>query len=185
MQRKSIYLNTQRLVLRPLRPDDARAIATLAGDWDVARMTDRIPYPYTHSQAMSWIDDLPETEQVFAIDLAGQLIGLCGLMQRSGQEAEIGYWIGKPWWEHGYAFEAAQALVRHAFKTLKFSELTCCHYIDNPRSQRVIEKLGFEKSCNCTSWCDARRRDVQAIRYTLKKPRRSLLTWTGLRKSAA
>ncbi len=162
---------SRRLTLRPLVASDARQIACLAGDWDVARMTDRIPYPYREADAMAWISGLPTSEQVFAIEFGSTLIGLCGVMNRAPGVAEIGYWLGKPWWGRGFATEATSTLLRYCFKHLKMQRLTCCHYVDNSASERVIKKLGFEKTGTCEAWCQARRRNVQAIQYELKRPR--------------
>ena len=171
----SKFKGNRRLQLRPLVDSDANQIAELAGDWDVARMTDRIPYPYTKSDADYWISGLPDNEEVFAIDLEDRLIGLCGLMIREDRVADIGYWLGKPWWGQGYATEAIQILIQYGFKHRKLRLLTCCHFIDNPASERVIEKLGFKKSGDCEAWCEARRGNVQAVHYEMKRPRLAFL----------
>lgn len=184
MRALSHIFRSKRLNLRTLRESDAAQIASLAGDWDVARMTDRIPYPYSETDAMQWIDALPDNEQVFAIEHQGTLIGLCGVMKRTPGEAEIGYWIGKPWWGQGFATEAATGLVRYCFRNLSMARLTCCHYVDNPASAKVIEKLGFVKTGECLSWSDARRRDVRAIRYQLQRPRFVFL-WRPVRRRRA
>jgi len=182
---KPTVQKSKRLVLRPLTKCDAPQIALLAGDWEVARMTDRIPYPYQEHDAMEWIDGLPPEEHVFAVDLDGTLIGLCGLREREQGAAEIGYWIGKPWWGAGYATEATTALLNYCFKERKIARLVCCHYFDNPASARVIEKLGFEKTGECRAWCQARRQDIPAVTYQLKRPRFGSLWRTALRRRAA
>lgn len=184
MRAKANSQKRKRLQLRALVKGDAPQIALLAGEWDVASMTDRIPYPYLEQDALEWIDDLPPGEEVFAIDLDGTLIGLCGVMERSSGEAEIGYWIGKPWWGAGYATEATTSLLNHCFKVRKFARITCCHYIDNPASARVIAKLGFEKTGERSAWCQARRKDVRAVTYELKRPRLAFL-WRPVRRSRA
>jgi RimJ/RimL family protein N-acetyltransferase len=84
--------------------------------------------------------------------------------------AEIGYWIGKPWWGRGFATEAAQALVRHCFATVGIERLTCCHFVDNPASARVIRKLGFRLVGPCTAWCEARGADVETLLYERRRP---------------
>ena len=164
-------IRTRRLVLRPLTPEDTSRIAELGGDWNVASMTSRMPYPYTLNAARQWLDDQADGEYVRGIELDGALIGVCGYMPAGDDAAEIGYWIGKDYWGAGYATEAAQAIVDHAFKAGKFQALTCAHFHDNPASARVIEKLGFEKLGPCRCWCEARRHDVEAVRYRL--PRQS------------
>ncbi|MCL1988807.1 MAG: GNAT family N-acetyltransferase [Firmicutes bacterium] len=57
--------------------------------------------------------------------------------------AEIGYVIAKDYWNNGFATEATQAAINYAFNVLNFQALTCCHFIENRQSQRVIEKCGF------------------------------------------
>lgn len=165
-------LHSERLVLRPLDDGDIARIALLAGDWDVASMTARIPYPYTVADARHWLDGLEPGEVVRVVERAGELIGLTGYVpnEKDGS-AEIGYWIGKPYWGWGYATEAAGALIAHCFSRLRFERLTCCHFADNAASARVIAKLGFQVTGSCSCWCEARRRDAEAVRYELARPR--------------
>lgn len=166
-------LRTARLALRPLGHGDVARIAVLAGDWDVASMTARVPYPYTEADARHWLDFLEPGEVVRGIECDGELIGLTGYApEDNGRSAEIGYWIGKPHWGHGYATEAAGALIAHCFSRQRFERLTCCHFADNAASARVIAKLGFRSTGSCRCWCEARRREAEAIRYELARPLR-------------
>lgn len=165
-------IRTERLVLRSLEDRDITVIARLAGDWDVASMTARVPYPYTQDDARQWLDHLEPGEVVYAIDREGEMIGLTGFLpSEDGASAEIGYWIGKPFWGHGYATEAATALIRRCFAQTNFTHLTCCHFTDNPASGRVVEKLGFALAGSCSCWCEARRREAPALHYVMHKPR--------------
>src|SRR5690606_33820144 len=127
-------LRTRRLLLRDLTPRDARRIAMLASDWDVARMTGRIPHPYSEQLAYEWINDLAEGEFVQGIVHQNALIGICGYMPEGEGSAEIGYWIGKPWWGRGYATEAVGALIDYCFSVAGFERVTCGHFVDNPAS---------------------------------------------------
>jgi len=163
-------IKTRRLVLRALEDSDAAAFALLAGDWDIARMTARIPYPYSEELAREWMEQIGPEEFVRAVVHKGALIGAVGYVANSDGSAEIGYWIGKPWWGQGFATEAARGLVRHCFTTETFKQLTCCHFIDNPASERIIHKLGFRLSDVCTAWCDARQSEVPTRSYTLDRP---------------
>ncbi|MGD9671048.1 MAG: GNAT family N-acetyltransferase [Hyphomicrobiaceae bacterium] len=173
LRRKSTeggLIRTARLVLRPLREDDLFDIARLAGDWAIASMTARIPYPYTPDDARQWLYGLEEGEFVRAMTMAdeGQLLGITGyLPSEEGRVAEIGYWVGKPYWGRGIATEAAHALVEHCFARAGFEKLTCCHFADNPGSARVIEKLGFKSTGSCSCWCEARRIEAPAEHYEL------------------
>ena len=102
-------LKTERLVLRPTQMADAATITALASEFDVARMTARMPHPYAIGDARAWIGQMAESgETVFAITLTGQLIGCAGYTPLDGKRAEIGYWLGKPWWGQGFATEAAR-----------------------------------------------------------------------------
>ncbi len=163
-------LHTRRLKLRPLTTEDAARIAALAGDWDVARMTSRVPYPYSPMGAKHWIDDLTEGEVVRGIEYKGDLIGLCGYLPAGDGSAEIGYWIGKPWWGQGFATEAARALIAYCFGKAGLKRLTCCHFVDNRASARVIAKLGFELVGPCRAWCEARQAEIDTLRYERRRP---------------
>lgn len=163
-------IKTRRLVLRELDDSDAPELARLAGDWDIARMTARIPYPYSEELAREWMATLSPGEFVRAVTLDGALIGAVGYVPNDDRSAEIGYWIGRPWWGHGYASEAARALVRHCFTTGGFKRLTCCHFDDNHASARVIRKLGFRPSGSNAAWCDARQAEFPAQCYELDRP---------------
>jgi len=173
-------IKTSRLMLRPLTGADAPRIAVLAGDWDIASMTARIPYPYSERLAQQWIDDLAQGEVVRGIVHEGELIGVTGYLPDAEGTAEVGYWIGKPWWGKGFATEAAEAMIRHCFGASRVARVTCSHFIDNPASQRVITKLGFRLVGPARAYCDARRRDVATLRYERLRPRR--FSW--LRRAA-
>jgi RimJ/RimL family protein N-acetyltransferase len=168
---------TKRLILRELDTGDARPISALAGDWDVARMTARIPFPYSEPLAHHWMRGIEPGEYVRGVELDGTLIGAVGYMPQADGSAEIGYWIGKPWWGRGFATEAARALVRYCFGTARIDRLTCCHFVDNPASKRVIDKLGFRLIGPCTAWCEARGSEVATIRYERRRPVLARLLW--------
>lgn len=164
-------MKTERLILRPLELADASRLVELAGDWDVARQTARIPHPYSLVAADQWISSLAHDEVVFAIDHDGAMIGACGYVLGTDETAEIGYWIGKPYWGRGFATEAARALVEHCFHEKGLKRLDCCHFEDNLTSRRVIEKLGFKALGPCTAWCEARGVEVPTRRYEQKRSR--------------
>jgi RimJ/RimL family protein N-acetyltransferase len=162
-------MRTERLRLRTLAPRDTARIAALAGDWDVARMTARIPYPYSVELADEWIGGLAEGEFVRGIERGGALIGVCGYMPDDSGSAEIGYWIGKPWWGQGFATEAARALIAHCFAVAGFERVTCGHFVDNPASGKVIAKLGFRFIGIDQLWCEARQSEVETLRYERRR----------------
>ncbi len=138
-------LQTDRLTLRPFRLEDAAAVASHCNDWDVARMTTRIPHPYGVADATEWIEGHASepAELRFCIEVAGTLAGAIRLVDREDDVYEIGYWVGRPFWGQGYATEAARAVVRFAFFELGAVRLTSGHMLENPASGRVLEKCGL------------------------------------------
>ncbi len=163
-------LKSQRLTYRTLDYSDAARITELAGDWDVARMTARIPFPYSLTQAHQWIGSLEDGEFVRVVELDRKLIGAVGYNPNSDGSLEIGYWIGRPWWGLGYATEAAGALVDHCFTEIGVARLTCCHFVDNLASARIIKKLKFQLIGPCSAWCEARGAECETLRYQRKRP---------------
>lgn len=172
-------MKTPRLTLRPVTPADAGRIAVLGGDWDVASMTGRIPYPYSEDAALHWVSGLADGEVVFGIDNDGELIGICGYSPTGDAIAELGYWIGKPYWGNGFATEAAEALMGHGFTKAGVKRFTCAHFLDNQASARVAEKLGFRATGECTGWCEARQQHLPILRYERRRP------WTKALKALA
>ena len=120
-------LETARLVLRPFRTADADEVQRLAGDRAVADTTLNVPHPYEDGMAEKWIsnhrDWFERREQaLFAITLRsdGTLIGTVGLrIHGEDQRAELGYWIGKPYWNQGFCTEAAGAIIGFGFEQLR------------------------------------------------------------------
>ncbi len=142
------HLATKRLTLRPFRLADAEAVERLAGDFDVAKMLDRVPFPYPKGEAEAWIASHEDGRRrgvhyPFAVDSDGELIGSVALDREADGRLHLGYWIGKPWWGKGYATEAARAALGFAFGELGQSAVKSGHYADNHASGRVMTKLGF------------------------------------------
>ena len=69
------------------------------------------------------------------------LFGL--VLRREHNRAELGYWIGVPYWNHGYATEAASTVLRYAFETMDLHRVYAFHFTTNPASGRVLEKIGM------------------------------------------
>jgi len=141
-------LQTARLILRPPRLQDAKAIAALANDLRIAQNTLRLPHPYTVADAETFIasTDKGVGEAAFIVTLrSGALIGVAGIA-KNGNAPELGYWVGVPFWGHGYATEAARAVIDDAFTELGCEVLQSGARISNPASRRVLEKCGFQ-------WC--------------------------------
>jgi RimJ/RimL family protein N-acetyltransferase len=139
-------LETDRLTLRAPRLDDVKAIAGFANDRRVAENTARVPHPYTLDDAERFIATAngQDGEAVFVISRDGDVIGACGIEPRAGGAAEIGYWLGAPFWGRGYATEALRAAIDYAFGDLGHTALQAGARVSNPASRRVLEKCGFQ-----------------------------------------
>ena len=142
-------LTTQRLKLRPFTLADATDVQRLAGDRLIASTTLRIPHPYTDGMAEQWIEthrrDFEEGKLVnFAITRSphGFLTGCIGLtIDKDHNNAELGYWIGKPYWNQGYATEAARRAIKYAFEVLDLNRVHASHFARNPQSGRVMQNI--------------------------------------------
>lgn len=140
-------LRTRRLVLRPFTMDDAPAVQQLAGAYEVALNTALIPHPYPDGAAEAWIarhqQDFDQKRIYhFALD-DGQLAGAMGLVMRDEGIAEIGYWVGVPFWNRGYASEAGLAVLRYGFEDLGLHRVYAGHFVRNASSGRVMQKIGM------------------------------------------
>ena len=144
-------LETERLILRPLQPGDAPPMAELAADFDVAAGTASLPHPYALADAEQFIARFQQAspdspDHVFALVAkdADRWLGVIGLHElRDYRRAEMGYWVGKPYWNQGYASEAARRLVRYGFEELDLNRIYAICYAPNVGSARVMRKAGM------------------------------------------
>jgi [ribosomal protein S5]-alanine N-acetyltransferase len=144
-------LKTERLILRPFTLDDALAVKQLAGDPAIADTTLNIPHPYADGMAESWIETHAKTFArgggvTYAITRRddGTLVGAIGLTcDQRHDRAEMGYWVGQPYWGQGYATEAARALLSYGFTELGLNKICANHFERNPASGRVMQKVGM------------------------------------------
>ena len=143
-----MFARTPRLLLRPGFPEDAPALASAIADKAIVMNLAVVPWPYSMRDAEAFLakprDPVLPSLLIFERGTgAPQLVGACGLARRPSGSVELGYWIARSHWGRGYATEACIALVDIA-RTLGLSSLEGSHFIDNPASARVLEKLGFE-----------------------------------------
>lgn len=171
-----MFARTPRLLLRPGFPEDAPALAAALADQGIARNLANVPWPYSMRDAEAFLasprDPVLPSLLIFERGKAApQLAGACGLGRRPSGSVELGYWIATPFWGQGYATEACSALVEIA-RVLGLPSLEGSHFIDNPASARVLEKLGFEAlGILAPRMCCARGEEVPArlMRLELKR----------------
>jgi ribosomal-protein-alanine N-acetyltransferase len=144
-------LRTTRLLLRSLEREDVPAMVRLAGAREISATTLNIPHPYAEVDALTFLGKANEDFRAgravsFAITIrpGREISGGIGLVLADAhQHAELGYWIGVPYWGKGYATEAASAVVEFGFGTLHLNRIFAHHFAGNTGSQRVLEKIGM------------------------------------------
>jgi RimJ/RimL family protein N-acetyltransferase len=167
------------VTLEPIAPHHAEDVQRLAAHPEVVATTN-LPEPYPVDGAAEWIEyvrprhDAGE-EFAFAIrNEADELVGVAGLVDVSDTTAELGFWIGKPYWNRGYATAAARQTVYFAFDEVGLRHVFARPLARNAPSRRVLEKLGFQFQQTEThehpKWTDADR----FARYILDRER-----WTA------
>ena len=144
-------MNTLRLLLRPWCENDADALYKYARDPDIGPRCGWMPHTSCEN-SLAVIRTVLARPGCWAVTLkeTGEVIGSVSLMQGEAAhapltdtEAEIGYWIARPYWGQGYACEAAQRIIRYAFSDLSCTALWCGYHDGNDQSRRVSEKCGF------------------------------------------
>ncbi len=147
-------LTTDRLTLRPLDPADAEALHRLINDWEVSRTLSAVPFPYARDLAGEWIAATRrQLDDGSAIHLAitghegaqETLVGVVGL-RVAGRVGRLGYWVGRGFWGHGVATEAAGRFARWALANLDLDRLAANVATDNPASAAVLRRIGFRQT---------------------------------------
>lgn len=168
-------LETPRLLLRPPEYSDVPAIAKYLGDFDVAKNLANVPHPFGEAEARAFVTRAHQRRALgegfcFSIlDAENEwLLGCCRLTLADGRY-KISYWLGKGYWNRGYATEAVKRLVGFAFHDLKADQVWASWFADNPASGRVLEKLGFRPVETCLRESMARNEFVPCNRTTLSR----------------
>ena len=150
-----VPLTTERLTLRPLLPRDAESLHRLVNDWEVTRTLAVVPFPYPRELADDWIASTTrelEAGTAYHLAITGQeadheiLVGVVGLhVDRANRAGRIGYWVGRRFWGHGVATEAAGRLVRWGLANLEIDRISAAVATDNPASAAVLRRIGFRQ----------------------------------------
>jgi [ribosomal protein S5]-alanine N-acetyltransferase len=144
-------LETERLILRRLRPDDVDAIFAVIGDPVAMKF---FPHAFEHKDAEEWIERnlrryAEHGHGIYAVVLKtnGDVIGDCGLAIQqigNGPELEVGYHLRRDQWGHGYATEAARACIAYAFREFGAEKVISLIRPENLPSRRVAERNGMQ-----------------------------------------
>lgn len=134
------------LSLRAIEDNDIEDIARLANELDIAKATASLPYPYTLSDAKTWLNYVRTTnsEHAFAIVSKKRFVGVVGLVhEKDNNRAELGYWIGKQYWNQGIASAAVAMILGFAFSVLNVNKVYAQSFGNNIASHKVLENNGF------------------------------------------
>ncbi len=171
-----MFIITERLFLRPVWTEDTADIHPLINDWDIVSRLARVPWPYTLADAATFTAYAEnaadaDTEISLAICLRPtlQIIGLAGCVRQATGAWELGYWLGKAYWGHGFVTEASNAVIAGMFDSRRVPLLVSGHHLDNPASGSVLAKLGFKPDGVTQELCRARNQDVAVQRLKLAR----------------
>lgn len=143
-----MFARTPRLLLRPGWHEDAPALSRAIGEEAVVRNLTRAPWPYALGDAERFLSHEPDPTLpsfLIAARTAGspRIVGGIGLNAEADGTVELGYWIARPYWGLGFATEAGAAVIALARDSLRLRRINAWHYLDNPASGHVLNKLGF------------------------------------------
>ncbi len=148
-------LTTERLTLRPYCPDDAAELHRLINDWEVTRNLAAVPFPYSRTLAEDWIRSAGDSlagGSAYHLVISGAedgreiVVGGIGLrVDAAARAGHLGYWVGRRYWGHGVASEAAGRLARWALANLDLARLEATVAADNPASVAVLRRIGFRQ----------------------------------------
>jgi [ribosomal protein S5]-alanine N-acetyltransferase len=144
-------LSEGKISLRSLNIEDKMILAALANNKNIFdNVRDYLPFPYKESDAEEFIQFVQKQNQqtIFAIEYDGRFCGLCGLTLQSDvyrKTAEIGYWLGEPYWNKGIATAAVKLLTQYGFNHFDLVRIHTGVFEYNRASMKVLEKCGYEK----------------------------------------
>jgi RimJ/RimL family protein N-acetyltransferase len=145
-----LLLSLKDCEVRSLEAGDASSLARHANNRKIwLNLRDAFPHPYTVRDARAFIrtahKDVPE--RIFAIVVEGKAVGAIGFTIHRDVErvsAEIGYWLGEPFWGKGITTRALKAVTEYAIRTHRLTRIYAVPYEWNPASFRVLEKSGYQ-----------------------------------------
>lgn len=164
-------IETERLVLRPWREDDAAALYPYAADPAVGPAAGWLPHQ-DEADSLNVLRTILINDHTWAITIApsDEPVGSIGVFpghsEMQNGEPEIGYWIARPFWGNGYVPEAVRALLSLYF-SFGAGRIWCAHARENDKSRRVIEKCGFTYRFTAP-WTGSDGRERETLFYALE-----------------
>lgn len=171
-----VRLESARLVLRPSCDLDFSRAFEIRENWNVARYLSGASFPPDPEFMRQWMAGHEQEWQAgtafrFAVEHEDRVIGIVDVSDISNGEGELGYWLDEQCWGHGFGYEAAERVVRFSFEDIELRRITAGHTIDNTRSKRVLEKLGFVSVGEVSVFSEPRGTEITQCRLELTRPR--------------
>jgi RimJ/RimL family protein N-acetyltransferase len=171
-----VHLTADEITLRTLLVNDASPIATLANNrkiWNNLR--DTMPHPYSLQDALNFIAICENEDPVltFAIEYNGELAGVIGLVKQYDVyrlNAELGFWLGEPFWNKGIVTKAVELIVKYGFENLDIIRIYACVFDFNIASRRVLDKSGFKFDALFKNAIIKNNQIGNECRYSILKP---------------
>jgi ribosomal-protein-alanine N-acetyltransferase len=135
--------------LRPWSVNDLQSLVKYANNYKVAKnMTNMFPHPYTESKGKSFIENASSSRpvQIFAIEVNNEAVGAIGIHPQSDiqcRNAELGYWLGEPFWGKGIMTRAISQMIKYSFDNFDIDRIFARPFGTNIGSQKALEKAGF------------------------------------------
>ncbi len=170
----SVTLESEKVLMRPLESRDISAILGLAAAPEIAANT-FVPHPYTQEDASEFVRLGRERWRkgeayVFGIiEKSSQAFAGCMGIHPIAEHnrAEVGYWIGVPYWGRGLATSALRLLLQFGFEELKLNRVEAGHFDYNPASGRVMEKAGMRLEGRRRGYIMHREQPKDALWYAI------------------
>ncbi len=144
-------LKDEKIILRKLQSSECKKLAELANNKKISdNLRDLFPFPYSTDNALFFYDLIKAEDPrlTFAIEHTGELCGIISLVPQTDiyrGTAEIGYWLGEPFWGMGIATRAVKLITGYGLHVLNFTRIHTGVFETNPASMKVLEKNGYMK----------------------------------------
>lgn len=156
---------------------DIPNIVKYANNPNISRTTLNVPHPYREKDAIGWINMAnqgfeDQSRIIFAIALLpdDEFIGGIGLrINNRFNHAELGFWIGEPFWNNGYVSEAAKEILKFGFEEIGLHKIFATHLVENPASGKVMIKNGMVKEAELVDHIQKDGKYLTLIQYRITK----------------
>jgi ribosomal-protein-alanine N-acetyltransferase len=136
-------------ILRSWKASDINSLIKYANNWNIAKnLTNQFPHPYTIQDGKAFIEYATKDDpiHIFAIEVNQEAVGGIGIHPQSDifiKNAELGYWLGEPFWGHGIVSKAIKQIIQFGFSTFDIERIFARPYGTNVASQKILEKNNF------------------------------------------